>query len=156
MKDTAVKGFMGVFAGLIGYLASCLNEMLIILMIFIIMDYIVGMIATIIQGSKFQFKIALFGALKKALYSIPIAVGYLGDRLILSGASDIGIILPTKAMLGFVVVLYLIGTEGFSITKNLMLIGVPFPEILLKFFGLIRDQAGKIIKLPQEGGTDEN
>jgi toxin secretion/phage lysis holin len=151
MKNTAVKGFMGVCAGLIGYLASCLNEMLIILVILISIDYIVGMIAAIIQGARFQFKIALFGALKKALYSIPIAIGYLGDRLILTGAAGVGIALPMDAMLGFVATLYLIGTEGHSITKHLMLIGVPFPEILLKFFGLIRDEAGKVIKLPEAG-----
>jgi toxin secretion/phage lysis holin len=149
MKDTVVKGFIGLCAGLFSYLASCINEMLIILIALIAMDYIVGMIAAIIQGARFQFKIALLGAIKKALYSIPIAIGYLGDRLILTGAAGVGINLPMNAMLGFVVTLYLIGTEGHSITKNLMLIGVPFPEILLKFFGLIRDEAGKVIKLPE-------
>jgi toxin secretion/phage lysis holin len=155
MKNTVVKGFMGICAGLVGYLASCINEMLIILIIFILMDYIVGMIAAIIQGAKFEFKKALLGALKKALYSVPIIIGYLGDRVILTVTADVGIALPMNAMLGFVVTIYLIGTEGFSITKNLMLIGVPFPEILLKFFGLIRDEAGKVIKLPEAKGDEQ-
>jgi toxin secretion/phage lysis holin len=155
MKDTAVKGFIGLCAGLFSYLASCINEMLIILIALIAMDYIVGMIAAIIQGARFQFKIALLGAIKKALYSVPIVLGYLGDRIILTVTADAGIGLPMNAMLGFVVVLYLIGTEGFSITKNLMLIGIPFPEILLKFFGLMKDEAGKVIKLPESKGDEQ-
>jgi len=36
-----------------------------------------------------------------------------------------------------------------------LLIGVPFPEILLKFFGLIRDEAGKVIKLPEAKGDEQ-
>jgi len=157
MKNTvAVKGFMGVVAGVFGYLAGCLNEIIIILAIMVIMDYVLGIAASIMQEKKFDGTLALKGAFKKALYAFAIVLAYLGDYLIIYLADGVGIIMPVKAILGLAVTLYLIGTEGFSITKNLMLVGVPLPDILLKFFGLIRDQAGKIVKFPQEGGTDEN
>jgi phage-related holin len=46
----------------------------------------------------------------------------------------------------------LIGTEGFSIIQNLLLIGVPAPEFLQKVFGLMRDNAGKLVKIPPKSG----
>ena len=71
-------------------------------------------------------------------------------------AEGFGIIIPVKAILGIAVTLYLIGTEGFSICKNLILVGVPVPEWFGKFFGLVKDQAGKFVTIPKGDESNEN
>lgn len=157
MKESiATKGFFGVVAGVFGYLAGCLNEIVIILALLVIMDYILGIAAVFMQGKQFDSTLALKGAFKKALYAFVIVLGYLGDYMIHYVSDGFGVVIPVKAILGLAVTLYLIGTEGFSICKNLILVGVPVPDWLLKFFGLVRDQAGKLVPIGEAGKEDEN
>lgn len=155
MKESiATKGFIGVVAGVFGYLAGCLNEIVFILALMVVMDYILGIAAVFMQSKQFDGNLALKGAFKKALYAFVIVLGYLGDYLIINAAEGIGIVIPVKAILGIAVTLYLIGTEGFSICKNLILVGVPVPEWFAKFFGLMRDEAGKIVPT-KDGGESK-
>lgn len=155
-ESTVTKGFIGLVAGVLSYLAGCINEIVIILALLVIMDYILGIAAVFMQGKQFDGNLALKGAFKKALYAFVIVLGYLGDYLILYMAEGFGIIIPVKAILGIAVTLYLIGTEGFSICKNLILVGVPVPEWFAKFFGLVKNQAGKFVTIPEEGDNNEN
>lgn len=152
MKESvATKGIFGVITGVFGYLAGCLNEIVIILALLVIMDYILGIAAVFMTGKQFDGNLALNGAFKKALYAFVIVLGYLGDYMIHYVSDGFGVIIPVKAILGLAVTLYLIGTEGFSICKNLILVGVPVPDWLLKFFGLIKDEAGKIVPIKAKG-----
>lgn len=146
-ESTMTKGFIAVIAGVFGYLAGCINEMVIILAMLVIMDYILGIAAVFMQEKQFDGNLALKGAFKKALYAFVIVLGYLGDYLLHYMADGFGVVIPVKAILGVAVTLYLIGTEGFSICKNLILVGVPVPDWLLKFFGLVKDEAGKIVPI---------
>ena len=155
-KSTVTKGFIGLVAGVFSYLGGCINEIVIILALLVIMDYILGIAAVFMQGKQFDGNLALKGAFKKALYAFVIVLGYLGDYLIIYMAEGFGIIIPVKAILGIAVTLYLIGTEGFSICRNLILVGVPVPEWFGKFFGLVKDQAGKFVTIPEEGDNNEN
>lgn len=147
MKEVGTKGFIAVIAGVFGYLSGCLNEIVIILALLVIMDYILGIAAVFMQSKQFDGNLALKGAFKKALYAFVIVLGYIGDYLIHYMATGFGIIIPVKAILGIAVTLYLIGTEGFSICKNLILVGVPVPDWFAKFFGLVRDNAGKLVSI---------
>lgn len=146
-ENIATKGFIGVVAGVFGYLSGCLNEIVIILALLVIMDYILGIAAVFMQEKQFDSKLALKGAFKKALYAFVIVLGYLGDYMIHYVSNGFGVVIPVKAMVGVAVTLYLIGTEGFSICKNLILVGVPVPDWLSKFFGLVKDQAGKMVPI---------
>jgi len=157
MNETiATKGLFAVMAGVFGYLAGCLNEIVIILAILVVMDYVLGIAAVFMQGKQFDGNLALRGAFKKALYGFAIVLGYLADYMIHYLADGFGVIIPVKAILGVAVTLYLIGTEGFSISKNLVLIGVPVPDWLLKFFGLVKDQAGKLVPIPEGESSEES
>jgi len=155
-ESTVTKGFIGLVAGVFSYLGGCINEIVIILALLVIMDYILGIAAVFMQGKQFDGNLALKGAFKKALYAFVIVLGYLGDYLILYMAEGFGIIIPVKAILGIAVTLYLIGTEGFSICRNLILVGVPVPEWFGKFFGLVKDQAGKFVTIPKGDESNEN
>jgi len=155
-ESIVTKGFIGLVAGVLGYIAGCLNEMVIILALLVIMDYILGIAAVFMQGKQFDGNLALKGAFKKALYAFAIVLGYLGDYLIIYAVEGFGIIIPVKAILGIAVTLYLVGTEGFSICKNLILVGVPVPDWFGKFFGLVKDQAGKFVTIPKGDESNEN
>lgn len=155
-ESIVTKGFIGLVAGVLGYLAGCLNEIVIILALMVVMDYILGIAAVFMQERQFDGNLALKGAFKKALYAFVIVLGYLGDYLIIYMAEGFGIIIPVKAILGIAVTLYLVGTEGFSICKNLILVGVPVPEWFGKFFGLVKDQAGKFVTIPKGDESNEN
>ena len=157
MKESiTTKSFLGVMAGVFGYLAGCINEMVIILALLVIMDYILGIAAVFMQGKQFDANLALKGAFKKALYAFVIVLGYLGDYMIHYMANGFGVVIPVKAILGIAVTLYLVGTEGFSICKNLILVGVPVPDWFAKFFGLVKDRAGKFVTIPEGGDNNEN
>jgi len=156
VKETHVtKGTIAVITGVFSYLAGCINELVIVLAMLVIMDYILGIAAVFMQEKQFDSKLALKGAFKKALYAFVIVLGYLGDYMIHYVSEGFGVVIPVKAILGIAVTLYLIGTEGFSICKNLILVGVPVPDWLLKFFGLVKDEAGKIVPIPKSGGDND-
>ena len=80
-ENVAVKGFLGAVAGVFGYLSGCLNEIVIILALLVIMDYILGIAAVFMQGKQFDSSLALKGAFKKSLYAFVIVLGYLGDYM---------------------------------------------------------------------------
>jgi len=155
-ESIATKGFLGIVAGVFSYLAGCLNEIVIILAILVIMDYILRIAAVFMQNKQFDGNLALKGAFKKALYAFVIVLGYLGDYLIIYMAEGFGVVIPVKAILGIAVTLYLIGTEGFSICRNLILVGVPVPEWFGKFFGLVKDHSGKFVTVPEKDDDNES
>lgn len=155
-ESTMTKGFIALVTGVFGYLAGCLNEIVIILALLVVMDYILGIAAVFMQSKQFDGNLALKGAFKKALYAFVIALGYLGDYLIRYMTEGFGVVIPVKALLGTAVTLYLIGTEGFSIIKNLVLVGVPVPDWFAKFFGLVKDHSGKFVTVPEKDDDNES
>jgi len=155
-ESVVTKGFIGLVTGVFGYLAGCLNEIVIILALLVVMDYILGIAAVFMQSKQFDGNLALKGAFKKALYAFVIVLGYLGDYLIRYMTEGFGVVIPVKALLGTAVTLYLIGTEGFSIIKNLVLVGVPVPDWFAKFFGLVKDHSGKFVTVPEKDDDNES
>lgn len=153
MKEYAgTKGILGIIMTVFVYLSGCFNELLVILAMFIIMDYILGILAAFKTKKQFDKEIALWGAVKKLLYAVVLVIGFSIDFIIIYLSHNAGIELPVKSLFGIAVTVYLLGTEGFSNIRNLMILGVPSPKFLLQFFGLIKDQAGKIVPMPKEEG----
>lgn len=140
------KASLGIAAGVIGYLADCMNELLIVLITLIIVDYIVGMIAAAKHGG-FKWSVAAWGTVKKLMYGALILLGFLLDYVLMFVTEKIGLDLPVSGMFGFALIIYLIGTEGFSSIQNLILIGLDVPDFIAKAFGLIRDASGSLVKV---------
>lgn len=149
-KTHVTKGILSAAAGVLGYLTGCMDELIIVLILLMLMDYLLGIAAVFFTGEKFDTMVAVRGALKKMLYGFVFILGYLADFIIIYLLERLGIALPVKAMLGVVATLYLIGTEGLSIGKNAILIGLPASDTILKFYGLLKDEAGKITKMGGE------
>lgn len=149
---TATKGIFALTAGLIGYLYDCLNELVIVLFIFILMDYVLGILQCFKEKNQFDKELAIWGIIKKILYGFVLAIAFLIDYIIIYLTDKIGIKLPIASIFGIAAIAYLLATEGFSICKHFIALGVPAPDFILQFFGVLKDQSGKMIKI--EGGSD--
>lgn len=147
---TATKGIFALTAGLIGYLYDCLNELVIVLFIFILMDYVLGILQCFKEKNQFDKELALWGIVKKVLYGFVLAIAFLVDYIIVYFTTKVGIKLPVASIFGIAALAYLLGTEGFSVGKHFIALGVPAPDFILQFFGMLRDQSGKIIKIPED------
>lgn len=152
---TSTKGIIGLFVSVISYMIGRITALVVVLAILIALDYITGIFANIIQGNSFDAKKALRGACKKAAYIILLIVGFLGDYVIFYAITEVGLPWGDVWILSIALSIYLIGTEGFSCLKNLVLIGVPVPEFMLKFFGFVRDESGNLVKLPLKDSDGE-
>ncbi len=149
MENAATKGAMGVVAGVFGYLCDSFNALLVVLGILMIVDYLTGVTVSLKKGT-FDKNMGIWGAVKKLFYVLIVLLGFLADYTISDIAARAGIDFSTQGLLGIAVTLYLIGNEGLSITENWVILGLPSPTFLTKAFGFMKDQSGKLVKIPEE------
>lgn len=149
-ENIEAKGILGAIIGVMSFMYGCINEIIVILALFMVMDYITGVVLALMEG-KFCRSLGTKGAVKKLGYIILVVVGFLADFTITLLVQKTGIKFNTNGSLGLLVVLYLIGNEGLSITKNLIGMGLPAPPFLVKSFGLMQDTANKL-----GGGNSED
>lgn len=156
MKEyVGTKSVIGLSAAVFGYLNQSITELVIVLAFLVLLDYITAVTVSLMRGDFDKDK-GVQGAIKKIFYAVLLVACYLLDYTILYLTSGLGVDLPVKALFGIAITVILIGNEGFSLAKNLIQIGVPVPEIVLKGFGLIKDEAGKIVVLPKKKEDEEN
>jgi toxin secretion/phage lysis holin len=154
MNNTATKGLIGAIVGVGAYLANRIDAVLVVLAIFLILDYIAGVTLALMQG-QFDKKKGVQGAVKKLFYIVLVLLGFLLDFVVSTVSQDAGLAFSTGGFLGVAVTLYLIGNEGLSILESLVGIGLPVPPFLQKAFGYVKDQTGKMVKIPKEEKQDE-
>jgi len=123
-----IKWLGAILSGVVGYLFGAGNEWLYALIAFVILDYITGLIAAVIE-KKLSSSVGFMGILKKLLYLIIVSVGHLADSTIgLNGALEL-------AVVGF-----LIANEGISILENCGRAGLPIPTKLLIVLKQLKDE----------------
>jgi toxin secretion/phage lysis holin len=143
------KILIGAIVGVGAYLANCINSVLVVLAILLVMDYIAGVALALMQGT-FDTRKGVQGVIKKIFYIFLVLLGFLLDFVITTTAGDIGLGFATGGLFGVAVTLYLIGNEGLSIMESLVGIGLPVPPFLQKAFGYVKDQTGRMVKIPKE------
>ena len=153
-QNAGTKTFIGLITGVLMYFWDCITEVMVILLFVLILDYITGVVQGFLNGG-FSLKKAWKGIVKKVMYGPVLILGFAADYIVMYLTKNIGVEWGLSGVIGIAACIYLIGTEGFSIIQNLLLIGVPTPDFLGKVFGLIRDNAGKLVKTPPESGEDE-
>lgn len=153
-QNAGAKSLLGLFMGVLAYFWNCVNELLVILFMLLIMDYLTGIVSGLLKGPGFNWDKAWRGALKKLMYGPVVILGFVVDYVLKFLTSGVGITLGFTGIFSIAVCIYLIGTEGFSIIQNLLTVGVPAPDFILKAFGLMRDQAGKLVKVAEEAAPD--
>lgn len=118
-----------------GFLFGEWDGIIIALISFIVIDYITGVINGIVNH-KLSSKRGFAGLLKKVVILLVVAVGHLIDVYMLGGG----------AVIRNAVIFFYISNEGISILENIVAIGVPVPERLVK----ILEQMGE-----EEDGNKE-
>ncbi len=136
----ATKSVIGTIAYVAGYIKGSFNELLVILAIFMVCDYISGTVLALTRG-EFSAKKGLLGATKKLFYIFLVLMGFLLDLLVTVTGEKLGFSIQTMGALGMAINCYLIGTEGLSILESLVSMGLPVPDFLKKALGIIKDSS---------------
>ena len=156
-QNAGTKTLIGLMSAVFMYYWDCFTEVMVILFVVLILDYITGIIQGLLNGG-FSLEKAWKGIVKKLMYGVVLIIALSVDFVVMYMVETIGVDWGLSGMVGIAVCIYLIGTEGFSIVQNLLLIGVPAPDFLQKIFGLMRDNAGKLVKIseaPKDSDTDD-
>jgi len=156
VQNSGTKTILGLLMAVISYIWGQVTTLIIVLAMFMVLDYLTGIVAGMFtKEGAFDREKAVRGFVKKVMYGVLLAAAFLADYVIFTSIKSFGADLGITMAISFAVTLYLIGTEGFSIMQNLILIGVPAPPFMQKIFGLMKDNAGKLIKIPtRQGATD--
>lgn len=110
---TAIGGFMGWFlGGLDGFVYA--------LIIFVVVDYITGVLAAIIQ-KKVSSEIGFKGICKKVLILCLVGLAHILDTQVIK----------TGSVLRTAVIFFYISNEGISVVENAARIGLPVPQKLI-------------------------
>lgn len=113
-----LKLFLGGLNSVVGYLLGGLDAMLICLFIFMILDYLTGIIKAF-KNKKLSSETGFYGILKKITILVVIMV-----------AVQVDIALQLNDVMRYLAIGFYIANEGLSILENAGEIGIPLPEKL--------------------------
>ena len=125
-----IRWAASILCGIAGFLWGNLDGLLIALIVFMILDYMTGIIAGLIE-KKLSSTTGFRGLLKKGLILLIVAVGHILDAHIFGGETS----MCRSAVIGF----YL-SNEGLSILENAGRIGIPLPKFLIKTLEQLRKE----------------
>ena len=143
LSNKEEKGIFSLVVTVFSYLTGRINELVVVLAFFMILDYITGVAAAYVE-KRLESKKSFNGIIKKIFYMALLAIAFFIDFIIIFFAENVGVKLPLSGLFGIGTCCWLIGTEGLSILENLNKIGVPLPPFLSKAFTQIRNSAEKM------------
>ena len=130
MKDKIQIIFTAI-GGYLGYILGGLDGFLYALIIFVVIDYITGLMAAIVER-KLSSEIGFRGIFKKVLIFLLVAVGNIIDNNLIG----------TGGAVRTAVIFFYISNEGISIIENSTRIGLPVPERLKDVLEQIHNKEG--------------
>ena len=119
MSD-AVKSVTAAFCALFGYLFGAFDGMMTALITLIVLDYITGIIAAVVE-KKLSSAVGARGIAKKVIMLLVVAVANIADRNIICEGN----------VLRSVTAMFYIANEGISLLENGARLGVPMPKKLI-------------------------
>lgn len=121
MKEllTLNKILFSMIGGLIGSLFGELDGILYALLVFIIIDYLTGIFAAVVE-KQLSSSIGFRGIFKKIAILFLVSLGHMIDTVIIKQGGTI------RTM----VIFFYLSNEGLSILENTVRIGLPIPEKL--------------------------
>lgn len=121
MKDTLnnLQLIFTAIGGYLGYFLGGLDGFIYALVIFVVIDYITGIMAAIVER-KLSSEIGFRGIFKKVLIFLLVTVGNIIDKNLVG----------TGGAVRTAVIFFYISNEGISIIENSIRIGLPVPEKL--------------------------
>lgn len=128
-KITMGKAVFAIIGGWVGWFLGGLDGLMYALIVFILMDYITGVIAAAVKR-ELSSEVGAKGIAKKVGELILVGVGNVLDKQILQHG----------AAMRTLVIFFYVANEGLSILENLGRIGVPYPKPLKDFLKKLKDE----------------
>lgn len=113
-------GCIAVCGGVVSYLYGDISGAFIALIVFIVMDYVTGVISGGVNH-KLSSNVGFIGILRKVLILIVVALAHILD-----------VAINTDNTCKNMVILFYIANESLSILENVVTIGLPVPKFLKK------------------------
>ncbi|MEG3311556.1 phage holin family protein [Streptococcus sp. SS-4456] len=131
MKEllTLNKILFSMIGGLIGSLFGELDGILYALLVFIIIDYLTGIFAAVVE-KQLSSSIGFRGIFKKIAILFLVSLGHMIDTAIIKQGGTI------RTM----VIFFYLSNEGLSILENTVRIGLPIPEKLQEILKQINER----------------
>jgi toxin secretion/phage lysis holin len=121
MKDiiNIIQIIVAAIGGTIGYFLGGLDGFLYALIVFVVIDYLTGIMVAILER-KLSSEVGFRGIFKKVLIFSLVAVAHIIDSQLIQ----------TGSAIRTAVIFFYLSNEGISIIENTAKIGLPIPEKL--------------------------
>lgn len=139
------KGFLVLVGVVISFITNSISIPMVVLLILILLDYILGIAASIKEDQKFELSKAIWGLIKKIGYAVLILLAILVDLLLIQGINEIGLEVPFKAIFAVAATVYCCGVELFSGCRHLITLGVPVPAFLIKVAEFLKEKPEEVM-----------
>lgn len=130
------KSLLGIYSSLFAFIYSSFDEIIAIYTIFILIDYILGVILAI-KNKNFSIKKGIEGAISKILCFSIIIVAMLLDYLMMILSCKYGIALEAN-YISVLTSIFMIVNEGSSIIRNWKLLGIETPFYIKGVFDVLK------------------
>lgn len=124
-----IQSIFAFFAGMASFLFGGMDGLLYALIVFMVLDYVTGIIVAIVKH-ELSSEIGFKGIAKKVLIMALVAVGHILDAYILGGGA-----FCRSAVIGFY-----IANEGISILENAGELGIPLPKKLIAVLKQLKEK----------------
>ena len=121
-----------VFAGIggfMGWLLGGLDGFLYALIVFVVVDYLTGLMEAFIQ-KKVSSEVGFKGICKKVAIFCLVGIGHILDTQIIK----------TGSVVRTAVIFFYLSNEGISILENIAIIGLPVPKKLKEVLSQLKDK----------------
>ena len=133
MKDiwSTIQLVFSAIGGTLGYILGGLDGMLYTLLVFVVVDYITGILYAIVD-KKLSSEVGFQGIARKVIIFTLVGIAHLLDVQILGKAGVL------RAM----VIFFYVSNERISIVENATHLGLPIPEKLKSILEQLKDKEG--------------
>ena len=125
MAVTAIGGWLGYFLG-------GMDGLMIALIIFMVLDYITGLMCAVID-KKLSSAVGFKGIFKKVLIFALVGIGHILDTRVIGSGS----------VMRTAVIFFYLSNEGVSLLENAAYLGLPIPQKLKSVLEQLHDRAEK-------------
>lgn len=143
--STIYNSVVAFFGAVVGFMFGGVSGLLIALIVFIVFDFITGVMTGIVE-KKLSSETAFKGLVRKVLEILIVSAAHLLDFYVFKE----GDALFTATCFVF------ISTEGISLVENAARIGVPIPKVIVDTLVQLKVKAGGTCKDIEEEATEDN
>lgn len=142
-EEISVKGPLTALATFTSYMLNTFNELIVVLLVVMILDYSSGIFRGIMTKSL-NSTIGLNGIMKKMSMLIIVGLSACIEFVLMTLGMD------TNRILVVAVISFFIVNEGISVMENSAQLGVPMPQVLYNALSKLREVGGKEQKVTRK------